>query len=108
MYFHVGCLLFSCFTIEMFLVLDCIGFSCVNGAVAMFRRRVECIEFQLIRVRDVDHIVSGTGWNDDSGAVGQSMRDTVENRKALSGFYADKLVQLVYLLANLLVSTQTH
>src|SRR5215207_3643893 len=36
--FTVGCLLFSCFAVEMFLVLDCIGLGCVNCAVAMFGR----------------------------------------------------------------------
>jgi hypothetical protein len=68
-YFHV-LLLFSCFAVEMFLVLDCLAFGFVNCPVAMFGRRVECVQFQLICVGNIDHVVSRSGGNYNRGTVG--------------------------------------
>jgi hypothetical protein len=82
----------------MFLVSRSFSFGSMNHAVAVFGRRIESVEFQLLGVRLVHDVVSSPGRNDDGAPVGNLTLYAVENRDSATGLDSYELIQVMSLL----------
>lgn len=72
----------------------CIALSRMKRIRFVFRRRIDRIEFQRVRSRHVDNIVTGAGRYDDRVSAGDIIQRSVEQCLPLAGDASDELVMI--------------
>ena len=92
--------LFRRLTVEMLVVFLGIRTRAMNNAVTVVWRSIERVKLQWGRTR-IDDVVLGAGRNQHSESGADRTADAVEDSLPRSFLYAEKLVKLVNLHANL-------
>jgi len=85
------------------MVFVCIGFllGLVDGAAFVLGRTIKTIEFEVLSLGAIDHVMSGSGWDHDRKAVGYSVLLPIQYNHSFTNFEPDELIQLVHFFANL-------
>ena len=78
----------------MLLTSHCFLLCMAYHAILVFRWRVNRIEFQVTGLRGVDHVVSGTRWDDDPSSVLDTVFYTVNSHFSFSFFKPKELVNI--------------
>ena len=96
----MGLLLFRRLTVEMLVVLLGIRTRAMNDTVTVVWRSIERVKLQWGRTR-IDDVVLGASRNEHSEAGADRTANAVEDSLPRAFLYAEKLVKLVNLHANL-------
>jgi hypothetical protein len=80
----------------------------VNDAIFVFWWAVQTVQFEFCSFTAVDHIVSGSCWNDDRKSVAHRVFLTIQDDGSLTFLEAKKPIQLVYLFSDFLTGLEIH
>jgi hypothetical protein len=80
----------------------------VDGAAFVFGRTIKTIEFEVLCLGAVDHVMPGSSWDDDRKSVGYSMSLPIQYNRSLPSFEPDELIQRVHFSADFFTRLQIH
>jgi hypothetical protein len=85
------------------MVFVCIGFLLgpVDSVAFVLGRTIEAIEFEILGLGTIHHVMPGSGWDDDRKSVGDSLWVPLQYNRSGPGFEPDELIQLVHFFADL-------